>query len=291
MLFPVSGVECNPLLPFVVAMTVSFFTSMGGVSGAFLLLPFQVSVLGYTAPGVSATNQVFNMLACPAGVLRYWREGRLLKPLVMTMAIGTLPGVFIGAWVRVKFLPDPANFRIFAGLVMFYIGFRMLKNIIFGQGKAAAKAGGDSTCRVLPGSGGDLAFEFQGNEYRVSKMRLGIVCLLVGLVGGIYGIGGGAIISPFLIAIFGLPVHAIAGATLCTTFVTSIAGVTFYRMIAPWYPQMSVAPDWSLGILLGLGGMAGMYLGARCQLRVPASAIKTMLALIAMFTAVKYLFW
>ena len=34
------------------------------------------------------------------------------------------------------------------------------------------------------------------------------------------------------------------------------------------------APDWRLGLLLGLGGMAGMYLGARCQKHVPATALK-----------------
>ena len=34
---------------------------MGGVSGAFLLLPFQVSVLGFTSPAVSPTNLIFNI--------------------------------------------------------------------------------------------------------------------------------------------------------------------------------------------------------------------------------------
>jgi hypothetical protein len=51
---------------------------------------------------------------------------------------------------------------------------------------------------------------------------------------------------------------------------------------------MSVAPDWVLGILFGLGGMAGMYLGARCQKFFPAKAIKWMLAGIIVFTAFKY---
>jgi hypothetical protein len=37
MLFPVSGVETNPAVPFLVALVVSTFTSMGGISGAFLL--------------------------------------------------------------------------------------------------------------------------------------------------------------------------------------------------------------------------------------------------------------
>ena len=96
MYFPTAGIECSPFVPFAVALGVSFFTSMGGVSGAFLLLPFQMSVLGYVNPSVSATNQFFNVLACPAGVWRYWREGRLLWPLTLVVALGTLPGVFAG---------------------------------------------------------------------------------------------------------------------------------------------------------------------------------------------------
>lgn len=73
------------------------------------------------------------------------------------------------------------------------------------------------------------------------------------------------------------------------TFVTSIAGVTFYHAIAPFCPELSVAPDWMLGMLFGAGGMAGMYLGARCQKFVPAKAIKWMLAGIMLFTATQYL--
>jgi uncharacterized membrane protein YfcA len=50
---------------------------MGGISGAFLLLPFQMSVLGYTNPSVSATNQFYNVVATPGGVWRlYLDSGR-----------------------------------------------------------------------------------------------------------------------------------------------------------------------------------------------------------------------
>ena len=72
------------------------------------------------------------------------------------------------------------------------------------------------------------------------------------------------------------------------TFITSVAGVAFYQAIAPFYPNISVAPDWLLGTLFGLGGMAGMYLGARSQKHFPAKAIKWMLAGILVFTALKY---
>ena len=45
MYFPTAEITCNPLLPLGTAILVSFFTSMGGVSGAFLLLPFQPFLL------------------------------------------------------------------------------------------------------------------------------------------------------------------------------------------------------------------------------------------------------
>jgi len=117
-----------------------------------------------------------------------------------------------------------------------------------------------------------------------------VVCIIeLILAGGIYGIGGGAIIAPFFVSVFKLPVYTVAGAALMGTFVTSVAGVAFYQAIAPYYPNLSVAPDWLLGVLFGLGGMAGMYLGARFQKYVPAKAIKWLLCTILLFTAGKYI--
>jgi len=112
MYFPIAGIEVAPWLPPLVAFGISFFTSMGGVSGAFLILPFQMSFLGFTNPSVSSTNQLFNIVAIPSGVYRYIREGRMVWPLTWVVIIGTLPGVFIGAYVRVAYLPNPKNFNL-----------------------------------------------------------------------------------------------------------------------------------------------------------------------------------
>jgi len=135
--FPTANIEINPLIPPLVAFVIAFFTSMGGVSGAFLILPFQVSFLGYNTPSVSATNQLFNIIAIPSGVYRYIKEGRMVWPLVRVVVVGTLPGVFIGAIVRIRYLPDPRHFKIFAGLVLLYIAIRMLKELLFTQKKTA----------------------------------------------------------------------------------------------------------------------------------------------------------
>ena len=69
------------------------------------------------------------------------------------------------------------------------------------------------------------------------------------------------------------------------TLVTSVAGVFFFHILAQFYPDLSVAPDWHLGLLFGLGGVLGMYIGARTQKYVPARLIKGRLCV-----AGKYIF-
>lgn len=295
MIFPVSGVETSIFVPPLVALCISFFTSMGGVSGAFLLLPFQMSVLNYTAPSVSGTNQVYNIVAIPSGVYRYIKEGRMVWPLTWATAVGTLPGVFLGAYIRVRWLPDARHFKLFAALVLMYIGVRLVYDTYLR--KVPAKAPVANPAPQPDGfkvsdtffSWSRVSFSFQGTKHGFSTPGVFLMCFIVGIVGGTYGIGGGAIIAPFFVAFFGLPVHAVAGAALMGTLLTSVCGVLFYQAIAPWYPDMAVAPDWTLGFLFGLGGFAGMYLGARCQKFVPAKYIKTILSVCIVFMACKYI--
>jgi len=298
-------------LPPLVAFAISFFTAMGGVSGAFLLLPFQVSVLGFTSPAVSSTNQLYNVVAIPGGVWRYIREGRMVWALAWVIVIGTLPGVLAGSYIRVRYLPDPGTFKVFAGLVLLYIGGRMAWDLLAGGGMSrkarAAEDGFLSRARARRDGGGgearpDLpcirvrrfgllstAYEFNGEVFDFSTPGVLTLSLLAGVVAGTYGIGGGAIMAPFLVSVFGLPVYTVAGPALLGTFVASGASVVFYQAMAPLFPGLAVSPDWHLGALFGLGGLAGIYCGARLQKYVPARAIKWLLCLVALLLAVKYL--
>ncbi len=297
--FEPSGVDVFPLIPPLVAFVISLFTSMGGVSGAFLLLPFQMSVLGFTAPAVSSTNQLYNVVAIPGGVWRYLREGRMLWPLTWVVVGGTLPGVLVGAIIRLRWLPDAVRFKLFAAAVLLSIGGRVVWDLARGSGKGATEAEARFAAAVQKGNsfGGvtgwrlswaRAAFTFADEEFSFSVPGVFAMSLVVGVAAGIYGIGGGSILAPFFVAVFGLPVYTIAGATLMGTFVTSVAGVSFYQALAPLYPGVAVAPDWGLGLLFGVGGLAGTYCGARLQKHVRARAIKWMLGGVILFTAVKY---
>ncbi len=295
--FPVSGVEIFPLIPPLTALGISFFTSMAGVSGAFLLLPFQVSVLGFSSPAVSPTNLFYNIVGIPGGVYRFIREGRMVWPLVLIIAAGNFPGVLTGVWLRVVFLPDPAAFRFFVGCVLFYVGGRLIVDIL-GWGRKK-----DDRLQTIDPASAEriqtrnisvraITYSFQGTEFTFNPIGLFALALVVGIVGGTYGIGGGAIIAPFLVAMFRLPVYTVAGATLLSTFLSSIIGVLFYTVAAPmWAPaDLAVQPDWMLGLLFGVGGLVGTYFGARFQKFLPAKTVKIILAACILFIAGRYIF-
>lgn len=314
MTFPISGVTTSILLPPLISLVISFFTSMGGISGAFLLLPFQMSVLNYTAPSVSGTNHVYNIIAIPSGVYRYIKEGRMAWPLTWVVIAGTLPGVFIGYYLRVLFLPDPRTFKLFVGCVLLYIGIRLFKELLFPNkaqsasarsleekfkartaemkkeqsSKIAAGIPADAVVKTISVSIKKVEYEFWGERFTFNTLAMFSLAFIVGIIGGAYGIGGGAIIAPFCVAFFHLPVYTIAGATLMGTFITSVAGALFFSVL-PATHGVSPMPDWPLGILFGIGGFIGMYLGAKTQKYMPQKFIKIFVGTAIMFLAVRYI--
>jgi uncharacterized membrane protein YfcA len=311
------SIDVHPIILVAVAFVISFFTSVGGISGAFLLLPFQVSVLRFVSPAVSSTNLLFNVLAIPGGVYQYFKEGRMAWPLTCVIIAGSLPGIFFGALIRIKYLPDPRAFKFFVGWVMLYIGYRLVVDMIRekGPGHEKLKALDDKFKRraaevqelkkskfaagLPPGTAvktvslslSKVEYSFFGETFHFNPLTLFFMALVVGVVGGIYGIGGGAIIAPFIVTFFRLPIYTIAGATLMGTFVSSVAGVIFYLVIAGLYSEsgMAIAPNWSLGFLFGIGGFAGIYCGARAQKFVPEKIIKAILAVLLFFLALRYI--
>ncbi len=289
--FPTSGVITYWWLPGSVAFVISFFTSMGGLSGAFLLLPFQVSILGFSSPAVTPTNLIFNMIAIPAGVYRYIQEKRMVWPLAITTIAGTLPGILIGAFIRVYWFGDPEIFKLFVGLVLLYILIRLCVDILKFRKASISNTivGFEVNTRRFDLS--RIDYDFMGKPYSIPTPTMFIVAFVVGIVGGAYGIGGGAIIAPFVVAIFGLPVYTIAGAALMGTLVTSVIGVIIYQFLMPaiFSSYIITKPDWLLGLSFGVGGLMGIYLGSRTQKHMPAIIIKALMAISISVVVIRYI--
>jgi uncharacterized protein len=247
----------SPLVLVAAGFLVSLLCTPAGVSGAFLLLPFQLSVLGLAASSVTASNLLYNVVATPGGILRYRREGRLDGQLARLVVTGSVPGVFVGTVLRVTAFRSPAAFRAFVGVVLIALAAKLFLEIWAGwQPRTRARA--SSTRSVLA------------------------ISAAVGVVGGIYGIGGGSILAPYLVAIAGLSTYRVAGATLVATFVTSVAGVLMLLLLGS-------GPDWTVGLLLGVGGLMGSYVGAALQRRITETGLKALIGALAGALGLSYL--
>src|SRR4051812_39228215 len=100
------------LLGGVIAFLVSAVTTPAGVSGAVFLLPVQVSLLHVANPALTPTNLLYNVVATPGALARFAREQRLGSPLTRFLLAGTVPGVIVGAVLRVEVLSGPRVFLL-----------------------------------------------------------------------------------------------------------------------------------------------------------------------------------
>ncbi len=245
------------------AFVIAALATPAGISGAVLLLPFQVSVLGTPSPSVTPTNLLYNVVSTPGALYRYWRQGQAGGRLALVLIAGTLPGVVAGSVIRVKILPGPRVFDQVVAAVLVPLGAWLVA--------------------TRPRPDDDL-----GRQVR--RIRVPVLIVLsaaVGCVGGIYGIGGGSILAPILIGT-GRKAVEVAPAALASTFVTSVGGVITFTILSIHQPG-SVAPNWPTGIALGVGGLAGGYTGARLQSRLPDLLIRRLVGILVVAIGVRYL--
>lgn len=230
-----------------------------GVSGAVFLLPVQFSVLDVPSPAVTPTNLLYNVVAVPGALARYRRDGGLWSGLAKILLTGTVPGVVLGAVVRVTLLPDGSLFRVLVAVFLLPFGLWLL----FHGTRAPSPSIGMRTSTLV-----GLGFA-------------------AGLIGGIYGIGGGSLLAPVL-AVGGYALAEVAPAALLSTFVTSCVGAVAYLAIDVTGVAGS-APHWALGFACGLGGLVGGYLGAGLQPHVPQRALRLLLGALAVALSLSYL--
>jgi uncharacterized membrane protein YfcA len=124
----VLGTGWTEIVVLVTAFTIAALATPAGISGAVLLLPFQVSVLGTPSPAVTPTNLLYNVVATPGALYQYWRQGQAGGRLAVLLIAGTLPGVVAGSVVRVRLLPGPRVFDLvrLVGVLVIAIGARYL---------------------------------------------------------------------------------------------------------------------------------------------------------------------
>jgi len=205
--------------------------SLVGGGGSILAVPLLVYLVGVdSAHAAIGTGAVAVALNAATGLAGHARAGNVKWPCALVFAGAGLAGALIGAEAGKAI--DGALLLALFGALMIAVGAMLLRKRT-GRENPAVRLTRASAGHLLP--------------------RLVPAGLAVGLLAGFFGIGGGFLIVPALMAATGMPIGIAIG--------TSLVAVTALGAGTAASYALSGYVDWTLVGLMTLGGIAGAIPG------------------------------
>jgi len=210
-------------------LLVGFVLALVGGGGSILAVPLMVYVVGVPSPHVAiGTSAMAVAVNAAMGLANHARAGTVKWRCALMFAAAGILGAFVGSTAG-KALDGQRLLFLFA-IVMIVVGIMMLKT---------RGAAGDPDVRL---------------HREIAPKVIGYGAG-TGLFSGFFGIGGGFLIVPGLVASTGMPMIYAIG--------SSLVAVTAFGITTAINYAVSGLVDWKLAILFIAGGLIGGVLGAR----------------------------
>jgi hypothetical protein len=241
-------------IPMGLGVAIGAFGTLIGAGGGFVLVPILVLGYHFAPPEAVGTSLAVVFLNALSGTVAYLTQRRVDLSLGWKFALATMPGAIGGAYLTRAM--SSRLFNVAFGLVL--VGIAVLLFV----GRTAAPSSRAEVHRGVDAAGAP-------HVYRVDAWKGILVSLGVGGLSSAFGIGGGIIHVPFLIAALGLPVHV---ATATSHFVLSISTlVGAATFLALGHVDLRATG------LLGAGVLIGAQIGARASVRASPDVIRRIL--------------
>ncbi|WP_234683114.1 sulfite exporter TauE/SafE family protein [Bradyrhizobium monzae] len=233
---------------------VGFSLGLVGGGGSILAVPLLVYLVGVSDPHVAiGTSAIAVATNAAANLVNHARAGNVKWRCASVFALAGVAGAFLGSTLG-KIVEGHKLLALFA-IVMIVVGALMLK------GRSDA---GQPSVRL-------------NRENLPKLLALG---LATGALSGFFGIGGGFLIVPALIAATGMPILYAVG--------SSLVAVTAFGLTTAANYALSGLVDWYLAALFIFGGVLGGLLGARSagSLAARKGALNTVFAALIFAVAI-----
>ncbi len=237
---------------------VGFVLGLVGGGGSILAVPLMVYLVGVRDPHLAIGTSAFAVAANAAtGVVNHARAGTVKWRCAAVFAVSGILGAAAGSTLGKAF--DGQKLLFLFALVMIAVGILMLRR----------KGGGGN---------GDVVLNSQ-NAVKLVAYGLG-----AGAFSGFFGIGGGFLIVPGLIAATGMAMINAVG--------SSLVAVTTFGLTTAGNYALSGLVDWWLALAFIAGGFAGSVFGTRLARRLTESKDRlTTIFAGLIFVVAAYMLW
>ena len=280
---PIAGQSVNALFMILLGFVVGLLSGMFGVGGGFLTTPLLIFYgIPPTVAVASAATQITG--ASVSGVMVHMRRGGVDFKMGGVMIVGGLFGSFAGA-ALFRALLATGQIDLVIGalyvLILGSIGALMLKDALVALGyvqlkPAAAKASRHNRwVAALP-----LRWRFYSSGLYISPLAPLALGFVAGMLTLLLGIGGGFILVPAMIYLFGMAARVVIGTSL-----VMILAITAATTMVHALTTRSV--DIVLAALLLIGGVIGAQYGAMLATRAKPDLLRFGLAIIILLVALR----
>ncbi len=237
---------------------VGFVLGLIGGGGSILAVPLLVYVVGVTSPHLAIGTSAFAVAANAAtGLVGHARRGTVKWRCAGLFAAAGVVGAFGGSTAGMAV--DGQKLLFLFALVMIMVGLLMLRR----RGR----------------SGNPEVVCDRENSPKVLGFGLG-----AGMFSGFFGIGGGFLIVPGLIAATGMPMINAVG--------SSLVAVSAFGLTTAINYAASGLVDWPLALVFIAGGALGGFAGAGLAHRLAGSRDRlTMVFAVLIFVVAGYMLW
>lgn len=114
-------------------------------------------------------------------------------------------------------------------------------------------------------------------------MTSALIGILGGFLGGLFGVGGGAVFVPFLMIFKGFDIHRAIGTSFVVIIFTVAAGALFHNKAG--------SVDWRAAIMIGLFSVLGVWFGSKLSIKLDSVLLQRLFAAFLVTIAVKLFFF
>ena len=244
----------------VVGIGVGTYGTLVGAGGGFIMVPIFLLALSGIKPAEAAGTSLavifFNALS---GTASYVRQGRVDFWTANRLALATVPGAIVGAYLSNLFSSRP--FYIVFGI--FLIAIAVFLNVRPDPKKVKYVPLSPDDERTLPRGWVERRIvDKSGEEFVYAYNFAGAIALsfVVGFLSSILGIGGGIIHVPALVFLFGFPAHVATATSHYILVISALVGSISHLVQGDirWIPMIG----------LSIGVIPGAQIGAQISRRM-----------------------
>ena len=281
---PIAEIEINLILILFFGFVVGFMSGLFGVGGGFLMTPLLI-FMGIPPSTAVATESVQILGSSVSGAMAHGRKKNIDYEIGIFLLIGGIFGSTIGV-ILFNFLKESGNLDLTINIL--YVLFLLIIGTLMLIESSISILKGPKPKDILPKPKRKrsfldylpLKYKFKNSKIYISILLPVFIGIIVGFLASFMGVGGGFIMVPAMIYLFGMGTVSAIG--------TSLFQIVFVTLnVSILHATYTLAVDLILAIFLLIGGVIGAQYGTKFTSKFKAEQIRILLALIVIIVCIK----